>query len=344
MYNVEEYLEKSVSSILDQTLDDIEIILVDDGSSDGSGLIIDGFVAKDKRVIGLHQSNSGAASARNTGIKKAQGEYLYFLDPDDWLEKDMLQKMYEFSEAHQLQLTITGFTNEYYEGGKSFSVKNVMPKRIFKTQNEFRMHAHEYLNNTFLAVPWNKLYKTSFIKNNNLEFPQVKWDDLHFNMEVIRNINRVGVLNISKYHFFRSRPGSETTKVFNEKLFLNRQQQFKHILDVYDEWEVSNDDILKYVYNYYALRMIQLTQEIADNDMAIDEKKSYVKRILSDSLTQLAFKRANNNQKFIGLLMIPYKFKMAKVVLVIGKAISFVKSHFSVVFYKFRMNVQKNKE
>ncbi|SPX97546.1 Uncharacterised protein [Lactiplantibacillus plantarum subsp. plantarum] len=88
-----------------------------------------------------------------------------------------------------------------------------MSKRIFATQNDFRLHAHEYLNNTFLAVPWNKLYKTSYLKNHHLEFPQVKWDDLHFNMEVIRNIERVGVLDIAEYHFFRSRPGSETTKV-----------------------------------------------------------------------------------------------------------------------------------
>lgn len=344
VYNVEEYLEKSVSSILKQTLKDIEVILVDDGSSDASGAIIDDFAAKDNRIIGLHQVNAGAAAARNTGIKRDQGKYLYFLDPDDWLEKTMLQKMYEFAEEHQLQLSIAGFVNEYYEKGKAFSVKNVMPRRIFTTQNDFRLHAHEYLNNTFLAVPWNKLYKTSYLKNHHLEFPQVKWDDLHFNMEVIRNIERVGVLDIAEYHFFRSRPGSETTKVFNEKLFANRIQQFKHILAVYDDWKISDKAILMYVYNYYALRMIQLTQEIADNNMHISQKKSYVKKVLADSLTQSAFKKGKSNKGLIGLFMIPYRLRMAKTVLAIGKVISFVKAHFSVLFYRARIHVQKSKE
>lgn len=90
--------------------------------------------------------------------------------------------------------------------------------------------------------------------------------------------------------------------------------------------------------------MIQLTQEIADNNMHISKKKSYVKKILSDPLTQSAFKKGKSNKGLIGVFMIPYRLRMVTTVLAIGKVISFVKAHFSVLFYRARIHVQKSKE
>ena len=344
VYNVAEYLQKSIESVCKQTLKNIELILVDDGSTDASPMLLDKLAVKDQRIKVIHQINSGAAKARNNGIKHANGKYLYFLDPDDWLEKDMLQQMFEFAEKNELQLVITGFTNEYFEKNQYFSVPNTMPTQIYRTQKEFRYNAHKYLNNTFLAVPWNKLYLAEYIKKGNLIFPTIKWDDLHFNMEVIRNIESVGILNSSKYHFFRSRPGSETTKVFNDKLFMARKSQFEHILSVYHFWNLSDSQIMSEVYYYYELRMIQLTQEITDQKgLNLVRKRKLVSDVLNDDLTIRAFHNNGKRNRRLKLLLVPYKNRWVLMTICFGKNISFIKKHFSKGFYQIRMKVQTRK-
>ena len=94
VYNVRPYLEQCMDSVLQQTLDDIEVICIDDGSTDGSGEILDKYVQKDSRVKAVHQDNAGAAQARNTGLEKASGDYILFVDGDDYLTENALETLY----------------------------------------------------------------------------------------------------------------------------------------------------------------------------------------------------------------------------------------------------------
>ncbi|KRL66627.1 glycosyltransferase [Companilactobacillus versmoldensis] len=236
VYNVEKYLRKAVESLIEQTVENLEIILVDDGSTDNSGEICDALSLEFADIQVIHQPNSGAAIARNTGIKASNGKYLYFMDPDDWMEPTMLENMFIEAEINSAELVITGFTNEYFINDEHFEIKNLSKNSKYLNQNEFRENAYKYFNNTYMAVPWNKLYLSKYIKEHNLEFPNVGWDDLHFNMEVIKDISRVCITDDTGYHFLRSRPGSETTKVFDNSLFHKRREQFIHILGIYNYW------------------------------------------------------------------------------------------------------------
>jgi len=256
VYNVEAYLDKSIGSLLGQTLTDIEVILVNDGSTDNSLKKIQDLSNKDERIKVISQTNAGAAAARNNGLAKAIGKYCYFMDPDDWVEPDMLEKMYNCAESDNAQLVITGFTYEYYVNGKEFSTINKAFNANYGDKVGFRNSAYKLFNNTLIAVPWNKLYLTSFLHKNDLKFPNIKWDDLHFNMEVIRNIDRVKVMDYVGYHFFRTRPGSETTMVFDNDLFSNRREQFTHILSVFSHWHMSDEKFMSAIYYYYACRLV----------------------------------------------------------------------------------------
>lgn len=100
VYNVEKYLKQCIESILNQTYKNLEIILVDDGSKDSSGKIVDDYAIKDRRVIPVHKENGGISSARNTGLAYVTGEYLTFVDSDDWLDLDMYEKMIEAIEKY----------------------------------------------------------------------------------------------------------------------------------------------------------------------------------------------------------------------------------------------------
>ena len=113
IYNVEKYLPKCIDSILAQNYSEIEVILVDDGSPDGCPEICDNYAEKDKRIVVIHQKNLGVSAARNAGLKAAHGEYIGFVDPDDWISPSMYQEMITALERENADLAICGY--DYYD-------------------------------------------------------------------------------------------------------------------------------------------------------------------------------------------------------------------------------------
>ena len=140
VYNVESWLRRAVGSLQNQTCTSYEILLVDDGSTDGSGALCDKLADDDVRIRVIHQENQGAAAARNAAIEIARGDYLYFMDGDDWCDRTMLKDMYRVASEHNLDLLITGFTiDTYYDDeGKYYRELRNAPDRIFESQEEFR--------------------------------------------------------------------------------------------------------------------------------------------------------------------------------------------------------------
>lgn len=343
VYNVKDYLEKAVDSLEKQHINKMEIVLVDDGSTDGTNQVVDTLEQKYANVKAIHQKNSGAASARNNGILHTSGKYLYFMDPDDWMEENMLLNLFQAAEKNKAQLVISGFTNEYFIKGKYFSTQVKLDNRVFD-QDSFREYSPTLLNNTTLAVPWNKLYLASYIKENKLTFPSVKWDDLHFNMDAIKNIQTVVTVNDTSYHFYRTRPGSETTKVFDGKLFENRKHQFEHVLSNYKAWGLfNNSEVMSFVYYYYATRILQVVQEISDSQtIQLKEKTTRVKEALKDPETKKALSACDSGSLAVKICFFVLKSEMALPTLLMGWVISLVKSKFSDFFYAKRIKVMQN--
>lgn len=333
VYGVENYLEKCIDSILKQTFRDFELIIVDDGSPDRCGEIADKYKEKDKRVKVIHKKNGGAPSARNIGIEEAQGEYFYFPDSDDWLEDNYLELLYKQAIETNAQLVISGYAMEYYENNKYHTYLVLPEEKQFLEQNKVRYNLHHYFDNMMIAVPWNKLYKASYIIDNQLRFPDLKWDDLHFNMEVIKNIEMVAISSAAGYHFFRSRKGSETTQVFDDMLYEKRKEQFEHILKVFKYWKIKNADILSIIYGYYASRLIQCIQEVAISSKSKKEQKELIAQILKDPLSKKAFKYGKINSGYLKILVIPAKINNVTLCFFIGKVIGFIKIHMPSLFY-----------
>ena len=156
VYKVEKYIHKCVDSIINQTYKNLEIILVDDGSPDECGKICDEYAEKDNRIIVIHQKNSGQCVARNMGLKKMSGEYVAFVDSDDYLEKDYLQKMRE--GIQDKQMAISGFKQVDFYG-------NVL-KEVFIKDNYIRITEEnseklvELIDNSSFGISANKLYKS----------------------------------------------------------------------------------------------------------------------------------------------------------------------------------------
>ena len=119
IYNVEKYVKKCIESLIKQTYKNIEIILVDDGSTDSSAEIIDEYANKDSRIIAIHQKNKGVSSARNTGLKAARGEYIGFVDPDDYVDCQMYEVMVNKLQASLADLVVCGYSKIWESSGKT---------------------------------------------------------------------------------------------------------------------------------------------------------------------------------------------------------------------------------
>lgn len=205
IYNPGEYFIKCLDSAVNQTLDDIEIICIDDGSSDQSLEILQDYAKNDSRLKIFHQKNSGAGSARNNGINKANGEFIVFLDSDDWIDKEMCEKLYH--HAKKLDADLVLFDVIWHHSDYDEFVSYFKDDKFKQDYNSFvfnREFIKDKVMEPSLGVIWSKFYKTSFIKENNIEFSTYKiYNDVAFHFKSILLAKKIAFLPETLYHYIK---------------------------------------------------------------------------------------------------------------------------------------------
>lgn len=198
VYNCEKYIEKCIRSLINQTLKNIEIIFVNDGSTDNSEEIIKQYMKNDDRIKLINKINGGVSSARNLGISKSIGKYISFVDADDWCEKEMFKKLYDSAIKYNLDLTSTGYTVENEKG----NIKNKYGLEEF-LKGDQEEEISNIMSNIELGYSVMKLYKKNIIDNNNIKFSETLnfGEDAIFVLDYIRNINSIGVVEGYHYHY-----------------------------------------------------------------------------------------------------------------------------------------------
>lgn len=175
VWNVEAYLQRCIESLLTQTHSSLEIILVDDGSTDKSGDICDNFAAKDKRIKVIHKINGGASSARNQAIDIASGKWIWFVDADDYVENNALEILIQMAEMETCDMVMAGYVVEDEYGRKKLLHTKSLQKLLTYQDGLLEMFAPK--DYPYQGYVWNKLFRTSIIKETNLRFEE----DIHFN-------------------------------------------------------------------------------------------------------------------------------------------------------------------
>ena len=167
VYKVEKYLEKCVNSILEQTFTNFELILVDDGSPDGSGQICDAYATIDKRVRVIHQKNGGLSAARNAGLEKATGRYVGFIDSDDYIHPQMYEKLYEALQKNKADLSICNYAyvDNYGNIDSEKQKKDHIITEVLNRERAFEKIDPLVEGYSFYVTAWNKLYKRDLFKN-----------------------------------------------------------------------------------------------------------------------------------------------------------------------------------
>lgn len=240
VYNVEKYLERCLFSIVNQTYKEIEIILVNDGSKDNSGAICDQFVKKDSRAKVVHQENRGLSEARNTGLRNVTGDYVMFLDSDDWLEFDAIEFLLGQAISQNADMVVGGVfrTSNVVEHPKNTPVSYLL------TQEEYAKRYFKIESQTIEYYVWNKLYRRRVVEG--IEFPSGFFaEDVPTMFRYILNSQTIVVTDKIVYNYFINTSG--LTAKFTSKHFdvlkgwdLVCQYANKSNNDRYKEWAQIN--------------------------------------------------------------------------------------------------------
>lgn len=274
VYNVEKYIKKCLNSLVNQTLDEVEIVVVNDGSPDNSQKIIDEYTKKYKNIKSYVKKNGGLSDARNYGIKKATGKYISFVDSDDYIRKDMLEKMYNYAIQKNFDVVVCDSINVYSDGTEI----------LIKSNNNY---SDDDVKNYIISPPMacTRLFKKSIF--DKIEFKKnIYYEDLEMTPKVINLTKKIGFVSDGLYYYVQRDGSIMKQKVFNDKL-----------LNIFDVLK-SNKDLLEnefpqeieYMYITHLLRTASL------RFLDYDNGKEYVYKI--HNIMKEYFPKWKNNEYY----------------------------------------------
>lgn len=219
IYNIEEYLNRCLGSLKDQTFADFEVLCVNDGSKDGSGNIIDKFVLEDKRFKHLLKENGGLSDARNYGLQYAQGDYILFIDGDDYIESNLVEIVYNRMINEDLDLCIFDFYQNFILTGNKEIIHNHFDEnKVYNLNSDKELLC--YVNN----CAWNKMYKKELFLKNSILYPKgYIQEDLGTTPKILYVAKRIGFVNMPLYNYIVDRPNNITTE---------RSERIYHVFDM----------------------------------------------------------------------------------------------------------------
>ena len=240
VYNVAPFLDECIASIVSQSYTEWEAILVDDGSTDGSSEICDHWSKKDSRIKVIHQSNSGVSTARNNGIDAASGEYITFVDSDDYVDESYLQEMINATKKSACDIVVSGVRYKYKNGEEKIFAPT---KECSFTLSQENCATFVELNEKYLFyAPYSKLYRSDIIKGNNIAFPKgISYgEDLLFNYDYLSYTKNIACTTQVNYNYRILGSGTLSSKHRDDQFAVN-YSQWKILKSFYVNKEMWND-------------------------------------------------------------------------------------------------------
>lgn len=283
VYNVEKYLPRCIDSILRQTIPDFELILVDDGSPDGSGVICDQYACRDRRIAALHKLNGGVSSARNAGLRKASGKYICFIDSDDTVDSNYLETMLLPAVKYDADLVICGLKT--FSSGRQNDIDCGCTEGCFKHADIKNVFLH-LLNCGYLNYAVSKLYRTELIKKHQVYFDELIdiAEDTTFVLEVLKNIAAICVLNAKPYNYYLY--GSTTlTHKFRKSKYEILLRLHRRIEQLAKEWNLNDHEhrriLLQRYFDFAIPCLLSVTMPTCSLKFA--EKIKFIKAIYDEA-------------------------------------------------------------
>ena len=240
MYKVEKYVPRCLESIRQQTFQDFEVLMIDDGSPDRCAEIAAEFAQKDQRFLLFQKQNGGCVSgARNYGIDRAKGEYIVFIDSDDCLHKDYLKVLYEECTTHHAEISYCRFKHSYFMSKICIPMFSCPKKEVLDSEKALNLIIRDMSMHSY---PWNKMYKTSVFKEHNIKYPEIYFEDLALGPILFFNASKIAVTN--RYLYYYEKRGTSMMSTINMQkindlllavLIIRNYIQYHHAYDKYKD-------------------------------------------------------------------------------------------------------------
>lgn len=238
VYNVEKHIAKSIQSVLNQLYSNFELLIINDGTPDNSIKIAEQF--DDPRIKIFHKENGGPSDARNFGLEKVNGEYIYFLDSDDWIESNLLERCIIAIEKYKSNLIIFGYNldSEDVNGSLISSEKIIHNRIVFSKEKNNLLFESSTLG--LMGYTWNKFYKTSFVKEYQLQFDKEisLFEDVIFNSKIYELVDKIVFIDEALYHYI-DRPVTSLIKTFHQNSFALTVKMSKFIYQFLTTWQID---------------------------------------------------------------------------------------------------------
>ena len=279
VYKAEKHIHKCVNSILAQDYDNIEILLVNDGSPDQSGQICDEYAKTEKKIKVIHKANGGVSSARNEGLDNATGEFVAFVDSDDWLEQDALSNLYNAYKAMGSDYIVASYNDIRKDGKECVVLENDTYSGDGVVENLYRIYLKTF-------TPWAKLYKKSLINENHIKFKDIPYgEDTVFNLEYIGYCRNISMISVVVYNYNRVTENSAMSKSYSD-IDIYRKMIFNEAKKIIDKHNKSDLDKVLSDFANVSLRgiinhLILLTDDIELQMKKIADAYEYFEKYLN---------------------------------------------------------------
>ncbi|MBE5812129.1 MAG: glycosyltransferase [Clostridiales bacterium] len=290
IYNVEKYLSRCIDSILNQTYKNLEIILVDDGSTDNCGKICDEYVKKDNRIRVIHQANSGLSMARNTGLDIATGDYIGFVDSDDYIHPQMYEILSKSLIKNNADLVFSSYKKFEKEEFNFNKIKSWNEKKYINTD----IVDMECTNNSRIMAAWNKLYKKTIFEKNRYE-KGVICEDAHILIDILNECSSIVYISEELYYYSIEREDSIMRDKYNLKILNDELKAYKKMLDFFEKNKYKSIYIgFDWVYFKYITKIREHYYKVKKN---FPKRNDILYKLLCEYLVRYNFqgrKRINN--------------------------------------------------
>lgn len=287
IYNVEKYIDRGMKNILSQTYQDFEVILVDDGSTDGSPALCDAWAARYDQIRVFHKENGGSGSARNLGIENASGEYIYFFDIDDLADDILLEYCVSTMDDTDADIMVFSYRNEEVTASLKYEI----------VMDDIRINSNDELRNVYVdqfvmkmnGFPWNKMYRKSFLNAHHLRFEDllIQQDEV-FNLSTYPHVTKMVISSKVLYTYYIYNKDNTRSRFIPNRfdIYLTVNSRFRTLKE---HWNLDDERLEKYMHRrLWSSTLEGLVQNFQSNCClwTSDEKKGEIARIARETRIQ----------------------------------------------------------
>ncbi len=300
LYNVERFLiKKRLADVINQSYNNLEIILVDDGATDSTPALADEIACEDNRIKVIHKNNGGLGSARNAGLEAAKGEYVYFCDVDDDIHPDLVEKNVLLMQQHNADIIVFGF-NEIYDNGRYPSSSFVFDEMFISSNEELK---NVYVDHLLLChggngFAWNKFYRRSFLEEHHFRFGnQYIQQDEVFNMQLYPYVNRMFISSDVLYDYYIYDKGNNRSRYIPDRFGIH-YSIFQRLSAITEQWGIPDNRCSEYIQKkfYHGINSTLLFNGFHENNpQSLAEREVEFHQILSNKDVQLCLSHMEEN-------------------------------------------------